>query len=105
MSLRMRALRHPVRQKIIEHLRLGRGASVSELATLLQEASSYISYHVDALLAAGLIRLVGKRTANHRAERVFVLAEDEIKLATPGSRGEAAEELSAIAKRSPAQAR
>lgn len=100
MESRLKALRHPVRLRILEHLRLADQASVSELAASLQETSSYICYHVNALVAVDAVRVLGKRTANHRAERIYRLADQQINLSDKNDREKVSEELFAFARQS-----
>ncbi|HKE67399.1 MAG TPA: winged helix-turn-helix domain-containing protein [Micromonosporaceae bacterium] len=55
-AVRMRALAHPVRLAILEHLENGTTATATELATLVGLSPSATSYHLRELARGGLIR-------------------------------------------------
>lgn len=67
----MRALVSPVRQELIDTLHaLGR-ASIADLAERLGRPADGLYYHIRAMVAAGLVREEGQRTAGRREERVY----------------------------------
>lgn len=92
------ALKHPIRVKILENARLKGQISVAELGRIFGERTSYIAYHVAQLQEAGLLIDCGKRTAHHRAERVFELREPAINLAGTAQRTEVVQDLLKFAK-------
>ncbi|HEY7175315.1 MAG TPA: helix-turn-helix domain-containing protein [Micromonosporaceae bacterium] len=55
-AVRMRALSHPARLSIIEHLEYGATATATELAAVVGLSPSATSYHLRELARGGLIR-------------------------------------------------
>lgn len=97
MKTKARLLRHPVRMKVIEQLRLRGSASISELANDVGESTHALHYHFKILLESGLIAFVGKRAAHHRGEAIYSLAESHFKLSCVDNRSESPEALLAFA--------
>ncbi len=92
-----RILRHPVRLKIVEQLRLRNVAAISELASEIGESTHSLHYHFKILQQGGLIRICSKRTANHRSETVYSLCAPDIKLSRSSQRQDSSEALLAFA--------
>ncbi len=67
---RVRALTEPTRRLILD-LVLERAATVTELATALDRAKGSVAYHVDALVDAGLLRVVRTRRVRAIEERFY----------------------------------
>lgn len=69
-SCALRALAHPLRKQILD-LVLERAATVTELAVSLDKPKSTVSYHVDVLVEAGLLRVVRTRRVRAIDERFY----------------------------------
>lgn len=67
-----RLLAHPLRSRIVAHLRLHGGATATELAQALGTHTGATSYHVRVLAGAGLVEDTGLGNAK---TRVWALAE------------------------------
>jgi transposase-like protein len=81
---KVRALRTPLRQKMLETLiRMGEG-SVKDVAREMDRAPGALYYHVHELTDAGLIREVGKRSTGRRPEAVYAPAAKRITLDRTG---------------------
>lgn len=63
---RWRLLAHPLRSRIVAHLRLHGGATGAELARALGTHTGATSYHVRVLAAAGLVEDTGLGNAKTR---------------------------------------
>lgn len=72
MSQPRRALAHPLRSRIVAHLRIDGAATGAELARVLETNTGVISYHLRVLEAAGLVEDTGLGNAK---TRVWALAE------------------------------
>jgi DNA-binding transcriptional ArsR family regulator len=59
----LRALRHPLRRRILREMGNGKAASPRELSNRLGEPLSKVSYHVRVLAECRAITLVGTRPA------------------------------------------
>lgn len=70
-----RVLAHPLRSRILAHLRLHGGSTASELARALNTHSGATSYHVRVLEASGLVEDTGLGNAK---TRVWAIAEDDV---------------------------
>ncbi len=75
LALKMKALSHPVRLKIIQILKV-RGCVCSEIVEMLQMAQATVSQHLKVLKEAGFINGVnyGTKTCyslNHEALKAF----------------------------------
>lgn len=69
-----RVLAHPLRSRILAHLRLHGGSTASELAHALATHTGATSYHVRVLERAGLVEDTGLGNAK---TRVWAVAEDD----------------------------
>ena len=69
-----RLLAHPLRSRILAHLRLHGGATAAELARALGTNTGATSYHVRVLESAGLVEDTGLGNAK---TRVWAIADDE----------------------------
>lgn len=69
-----RALAHPLRSRIVAHLRIDGAATSAELARALDTNSGVTSYHLRVLAAAGLIEDTGLGNAK---TRVWAITDDE----------------------------
>jgi DNA-binding transcriptional ArsR family regulator len=67
---RLKAIAHPLRGAIVD-LVLERAMTVSELAGRLGRPKGTVAYHVDVLLAAGLLRVVRTRQVRAIEERFY----------------------------------
>ena len=74
MSQPRRALAHPLRSRIVAHLRIDGAATGAELARVLETNTGVISYHLRVLEAAGLVEDTGLGNAK---TRVWAIAEDD----------------------------
>ena len=74
MSQPRRALAHPLRSRIVAHLRIDGAATGAELARVLETNTGVISYHLRVLEAAGLVEDTGLGNAK---TRVWAIADDE----------------------------
>ena len=69
-TVELKALFHPLRDTLLDLL-LERAASVAELAEAVRRPKSTVAYHVDVLLAAGLVRVVRTRRVRAIDERFY----------------------------------
>ncbi|MBZ4496840.1 helix-turn-helix domain-containing protein [Dermacoccus sp. Tok2021] len=69
-----RVLAHPLRSRILAHLRLHGGSTSAELARALSTHTGATSYHVRVLESAGLVEDTGLGSAK---TRVWAIADDE----------------------------
>lgn len=69
-----RVLAHPLRSRILAHLRLHGGSTASELARALGTHTGATSYHVRVLEASGLVEDTGLGNAK---TRVWAIRDDE----------------------------
>lgn len=69
-----RVLAHPVRSRILAHLRLHGGSTATELAQALGTHTGATSYHVRVLAEAGLVEDTG---LGNGKTRVWAIAEDD----------------------------
>jgi DNA-binding transcriptional ArsR family regulator len=69
-----RLLAHPLRSRIVAHLRLHGGATATELASALGTHTGATSYHVRVLAQAGLVEDTGLGNAK---TRVWALADPD----------------------------
>lgn len=69
-----RAALTPIRRQLLEHLRTP--GSAASLATILDVPRQKLAYHVRALEAAGLVRLVEERRRRGCTERIVVACAD-----------------------------
>lgn len=73
-----KALQHPVRVRILEHLRTHDTASPSELATAWGIRLGVISYHCRRLEALGLIKVVRRIQRRGAIEHRYALIPDAL---------------------------
>ncbi len=66
----LKAIADPVRSQILD-LVLERAATVTELATAVDRPKSTVAYHVDALVDAGLMKVVRTRKVRAIEERFY----------------------------------
>ncbi|NHN55149.1 helix-turn-helix domain-containing protein [Calidifontibacter sp. DB0510] len=69
-----RVLAHPLRSRLVAHLRLEGGATSAELARALDTNTGATSYHLRVLEGAGLVEDTGLGNAK---TRVWALVEDD----------------------------
>lgn len=74
MSQPRRALAHPLRSRIVAHLRIDGAATGAELARVLETNTGVISYHLRVLESVGLVEDTGLGNAK---TRVWAIAEDD----------------------------
>ena len=75
---KVRALRTPLRQEILNVLeRLGSG-TVKEMAAELRRPPASLYYHIHKLVDAGLVNEAGSRPAGRRREAVYEAAAEKI---------------------------
>lgn len=67
---RLKAVAEPIRRRILD-LVLERAATVTELAATLGRPKSSVAYHVDVLVAAGLLKVVRTRRVRAIDERLY----------------------------------
>lgn len=72
-----RLLAHPLRSRIVAHLRLHGGATATELASALGTHTGATSYHVRVLARAGLVEDTGLGNAKTRIWALADAEEDE----------------------------
>lgn len=87
MSQPRRALAHPLRSRIVAHLRIDGAATGAELARVLETNTGVISYHLRVLEAASLVEDTGLGNAK---TRVWAIAEDDDEFDAPPDDDEAA---------------
>jgi DNA-binding transcriptional ArsR family regulator len=83
-SATLRALAHPLRQRIILELSVRRSARAADLADILGEPANAISYHLRALAKAGLI-VEAPELARDSRDRVWTAAHPEGVYVPPGA--------------------
>src|SRR5579859_3337872 len=66
----LRALAEPLRATLLELL-LERAATVTEMARAVERPKSTVAYHVNTLVEAGLLRVVGTRRVRAIDERYY----------------------------------
>ncbi len=76
-----RALAHPLRSRIVAHLRIDGAATSAELARALDTNTGVTSYHVRVLEAAGLVEDTGLGNAKTRIWAVVDPDEDDLEIA------------------------
>jgi len=76
----VRALASPVRQALVHRLRRGGPASVRELAEALGRPAAPLYFHVDKLLAAGLLVELERRPTGRRPEAVYGLVAERLRI-------------------------
>jgi len=81
----LKALGDPLRNTIVD-LVLERAMSVTELADLLDRPRGSVAYHVDVLVAAGLLQVVRTRQVRAIEERFY--GRTALTFALPGRPGE-----------------
>ena len=75
---KLRALRTPLRQEILNALeKLGRG-TVKDIAAELRRPPASLYYHIHKLVDAGLVNEAGSRPAGRRREAVYQTAAEKI---------------------------
>jgi predicted ArsR family transcriptional regulator len=77
-AAQVRALRTPLRQKVIEALMKLGASTVRELADELGHEPAALYYHVHALAKAGIVTEGDQRRGERRPERVYRLVADRI---------------------------
>lgn len=80
----LRALAHPLRQRIILELSVRRSARAADLAEILGEPANTISYHLRALAKANLI-IEAPELARDSRDRVWTAAHPEGVYVAPGA--------------------
>lgn len=83
-SATLRALAHPLRQRIILELSVRRSARAADLAKILGEPANAISYHLRALAKADLI-VEAPELARDSRDRVWTAAHPEGVYVPPGA--------------------
>src|SRR5689334_9036883 len=81
----LRALAHPLRQKILYRLELDGHGRAADLAQALDEAANSISFHLRTLARAGLV-VEAPELARDKRDRVWRNAADTYDVA-PGTPG------------------
>lgn len=66
----LRAMGHRIRNRVLDLL-LERSATVAELAAAIGRPKSTVAYHVDVLLAAGMLKVVSTRKVRAVEERSY----------------------------------
>lgn len=72
-----RVLAHPVRSRILAHLRLHGGSTATELAQALSTHTGATSYHVRVLAEAGLVEDTGLGNAKTRVWAIADVEDDD----------------------------
>lgn len=67
----LRALRHPLRRRILRRLADGETASPRELSADLRQPLGNVSYHVRVLAGCGAVKLVKARPARGSVEHFY----------------------------------
>jgi DNA-binding transcriptional ArsR family regulator len=67
----LRALRHPLRRRILRRLADGENASPRELSAALDQSLSNVSYHVRVLVDCAAVTLVNARPARGSVEHFY----------------------------------
>jgi len=67
----LRALRHPLRRRILRRLADGETASPRQLSADLRQPLSKVSYHVRVLADSGAVKLVKARPARGSVEHFY----------------------------------
>jgi DNA-binding transcriptional ArsR family regulator len=80
----LRALAHPIRQRIIWELSVRKYGRAADLATIMNEPANSISYHLRALGKAGMVEEAPEHARDSR-DRVWRIAHPEGYYAEPGS--------------------
>lgn len=89
MSQPRRALAHPLRSRIVAHLRIDGAATSAELARALDTHTGATSYHLRVLESAGLVEDTGLGNAK---TRVWAVVDDDEETSQPLDDDEAATE-------------
>lgn len=72
----LRALAHPVRQRILIELSIRRSLRAADLADIIGEPANAISYHLRSLAKAGLL-IEAPELARDSRDRVWTVAHPE----------------------------
>jgi DNA-binding transcriptional ArsR family regulator len=68
--LELRAIGHRIRNQVLDLL-LERAATVAEMATAIGRPKSTVAYHVEVLVAAGMLKVVSTRKVRAVEERTY----------------------------------
>lgn len=82
-SATLRALAHPLRQRILIELSVRRSLRATDLAEIIGEPANAISYHLRSLAKAGLL-VEAPELARDSRDRVWTLAHPEGVYVAPG---------------------
>jgi DNA-binding transcriptional ArsR family regulator len=83
-SATLRALAHPIRQRIVWELSVRKYGRAADLATIINEPANSVSYHLRTLAHAGMVEEAPEFARDSR-DRVWRMAHPEGYYAAPGS--------------------